>query len=81
MQNKSAIIIFTRDRPYKLIQALQSINNVDYPIVIIDDSVKEMNQVKNREILSTLSHSYLGQLEFLEFIKEYDIDISEFSFY
>ncbi len=80
MSEKSGIFIFTRDRPDKLQQVFQSIRDVGHSIVIIDDSVKEVSRAANRKIIKDTKNTYVGEPEFLEFIKHHNIDLDEYSF-
>jgi hypothetical protein len=80
MHSKSGIFIFTRDRPDKLSKIFHSIKDAGHSIVIVDDSVEEASCTANHEIIKSSSHLYFGKLQFSKFIKQYNIDISEFSF-
>lgn len=80
MNDKAGIFIFTRDRPDKLEQLFGFIKKSNHNIILIDDSVKEVSHTANRNIIEASKHSYLGKLEFLKFIKQHNIDISELPF-
>jgi hypothetical protein len=80
MAQKLGIFIFTRDRPDRLSSGLDFLQNVDHRIIIIDDSVEARSRAKNREIVESFGQWYIGQIEFIEFIRWHQIDLRIYSF-
>jgi hypothetical protein len=80
MNEKSGIFIFTRDRPKSLHSCFDGIRDTVHSVMLIDDSVLETNRIENQRILRSFNQSYLGPTEFLKFIREHKIGLSEYSF-
>lgn len=81
VRDKSAIFIFTKDRPTTLSQTLQSINSTPYPKFIIDDSTYQSNQAEVPKLSKKFRNcKYLGKKEFQEFCATHKITFPQFSF-
>lgn len=80
MTEHRIIIIFTKDRPAVLNKTLGSIESINYPKYIIDDSVNVDNQKKVFEISGFYKCNYLGKDEFNKFTSNYNIDFPKFNF-
>lgn len=80
MKHKSAIFIFTKDRPDKLKSGLSSVSNIDYRIFVIDDSTVETNRLINQQLLNKKNQIYLGKDSYNDFLYRHRIEIPEFSF-
>lgn len=78
---KSAIFVFTKDRPETLNKTLNSIQHTPYRKYVIDDSVRQPNQKAVLQLCNdSLNCIYLGKEEFHQFITKYGIDLQKFDF-
>ncbi len=81
MSDKTAIFIFSKDRPDSLRVTLNSIKKISNKIFIIDDSIKKQNQARNKRIsYENRNCLYLGRCEFDNFVEGNRINIFRFSF-
>jgi hypothetical protein len=71
----SLIFIFTKDRPIELRITLNTLNNSNFRIFVIDDSFCEQNIFKNKELIQEYKHTtYFGNSELNNALKSLNIN-------
>lgn len=77
--DKQAIFIFTKDRPDLLSNTLKTLENIQMPVYLIDDSNDTEYCETNKRLLSE-NQFYLGQNEFNQFLIANMINADKYSF-
>lgn len=62
------LIVFSKDRPDRLLQTLSYLNGLSYPIYLIDDSMESINREVICKLCNDLNIKYHGQYEQKEII-------------
>lgn len=77
---KTAIFIFTKDRPDTLFKTLNSIQSTPHKFVIDDSTYSDNQKSISRYCSMDSSCNYLGKKQFKDFISKSSIDLPRFNF-
>jgi hypothetical protein len=78
--DSSAVFVFSRDTPARLIASLSALPTLHRPVYVVDDSARAVNQATVADACQRFGFSYLGLAQYRELLRNTRTDGPQFEF-